>query len=87
MGVSVGFDEVAAVLDKFIAAIPNDEKSPEFETATLQLQEDSVSVAQNYSLWRPTQADSKMPPLKRLHDNIHSMGNAPLPYKRFKHST
>ena len=87
MGVSVGFDEVAAVLDEFIAAIPNDEKSPEFETATLQLQEDSVSVTQNYLSWRPTQADSKMPPLKCLHDNIHSMGNAPLPYKRFKHST
>ena len=86
-GVSVGFDEVAAVLDEFIAAMPDDKKSPEFETATLQLQEDSVSVAQKYSSWRPTQADSKMPPLKRLHDNIHSMGNALLPYKQFKHST
>ena len=63
--------------------MPDDEKSPEFETIALQLQEDSAAIAQTYSLWRPIQADGQMP-LKRLHDEVHSMGNAPLPYKWFK---
>jgi len=63
--------------------MPDDEKSPEFEATTLQLQEDSVAVAQIYSSWRPTQADGEMP-LKCLHDDVRSMDNAPLPYKQFK---
>ncbi|KIM55112.1 hypothetical protein SCLCIDRAFT_30622 [Scleroderma citrinum Foug A] len=82
-GVSVGFNEVAAVLDEFITTMPNDKKSPEFETIALQLQEDSATIAQTYSSWRPIQANGQMP-LKRLHDEVHSMGNAPLPYKQFK---
>ena len=82
-GVSVGFDEVAAVLDKFITTMPNDKKSPKFETITLQLQEDLAAIAQTYSSWRPIQADGQMP-LKCLHDEVCSMGNAPLPYKQFK---
>jgi len=82
-GISVGFDDVTAVLDEFIATMPNDEKSPKFEATTLQLQEDSVAVAQIYSSWRPTQADGEMP-LKCLHDDVRSMDNAPLPYKQFK---
>ena len=82
-GSSIGFDEVAAVLDNFIATMSNDEKSPEFENVTLQLQEDSVAVAQTYSSWKPTHTDGEMPP-KRLRDDVRSMDNAPLPYKRFK---
>ena len=82
---NIEFDEVAAILDKFITTMPDDEKSPEFETAALQLQEDSVTVTQKYSLWKPNQADgdSEMPP-KHLRDNVRSMDNAPLPYKQFK---
>ena len=84
---SVEFDEVAAVLDKFIATMPDDKKSPEFETVALQLLEDSAIVTQKYSLWKPNQADGnlEMPP-KCLCDDVRSMDNAPLPYKWFKHS-
>jgi len=82
-GISVGFDDVTAVLDEFIATMPNNKKSPKFEATTLQLQEDSVAVTQIYSSWRPTQADGEMP-LKCLHNDVCSMDNAPLPYKWFK---
>ena len=84
---SIEFDEVAAVLDKFITTMPDDEKSPEFETVALQLQEDSTIVTQKYSLWKPNQADGnlEMPP-KHLRDDVRSMDNAPLPYKQFKRS-
>lgn len=44
MGEKVKFDEVAALLNKFIAVMPNNEKSPKLETVTLQLKEDSTAV-------------------------------------------
>ena len=82
-GGSIGLNEVAAILDDFITTMPNDEKSPEFENITLQLQEDSIAVAQTYSSWKPTHTDGEMPP-KHLRDDVRSMDNVPLPYKRFK---
>ena len=83
MGEKVKFDEVAALLDEFIAAMTDDEKSPELETVTLQLKEDSTTVTRAYSSWKHTQVDDPQGS-KRLHDDICSMDNAPLPHKRFK---
>ena len=83
MGEKVKFDEVAALLDEFIAVMPDDEKSPELETVALQLKEDSTTVTRAYSSWRHTQVDDPQGS-KHLHDDIHSMDNTLLPHKQFK---
>ena len=83
MGEKVKFNEIAALLDKFITVMPNDKKSPELETVALQLKEDSTTVTRAYSSWRHTQVDDPQGS-KRLHDDIHSMDNTLLPHKQFK---